>query len=171
MTIKNPLLKSLLLIRHAKSDWEDPVLSDFDRPLNERGKSNAPMMAERLLAKKIKIDAFISSPAKRARKTAEAFARVYDRNKDDILFVEELYLAAPDVFFDVIRRANDDHKCIAVFSHNPGITDFVNQLTNARIDNIPTCGIFAIKSDIKKWSSFGEEGNLFDFFDYPKAGS
>ena len=79
-------MKTLILVRHAKSDWGTPSLGDFDRPLNDRGKRDAPVMAQRLLDKKIKIDAFISSPAKRAKKTATVFAEAYDKKKDDIFF-------------------------------------------------------------------------------------
>ena len=81
-------MKQLLLIRHAKSDWNDASLSDFDRPLNNRGKTDAPVMAKRLLDKKVKIDLFISSPAKRAKKTASIFAKEYDIKKDKINFKE-----------------------------------------------------------------------------------
>ncbi|HEX7844196.1 MAG TPA: histidine phosphatase family protein [Chitinophagaceae bacterium] len=163
-------MKTLLLVRHAKSDWDDPSLSDFDRPLNERGKRDAPVMAHRLLDKKIKIDAFISSPAKRAKRTATVFAKEFKREKEDIILVNELYLAAEQTFFDVVSKADDKFESIAVFSHNPGITDFANMLTDARIDNIPTCGIFAVTIDCKKWSDFRHSSKEFWFFDYPKAG-
>lgn len=127
-------------------------------------------MANRLLDKKVKIDAFISSPAKRARKTAEIFAKEY-REKKNILFVDELYLAAPSVFFDVIDQADDSYDSIAIFSHNPGITEFANLLGDVRIDNIPTCGVFAVKAGVKSWKDFTESAKEFWFFDYPKAGS
>jgi phosphohistidine phosphatase len=162
-------MKQLLLVRHAKSDWSTPSLSDFDRPLNDRGKKDAPVMAERLLDKKIKIDAFISSPAKRAKKTASIFAKAYKIDKDDIIFKEVLYGAAVDAFYDVISKVSDKYESIAVFSHNPGITDFANSLTEARIDNIPTCGIFAIKIDTKHWKDFAEAKKELLFVDYPKA--
>lgn len=163
-------LKTILLIRHAKSDWGDPSLSDFDRPLNDRGKRDAPVMAHRLLDKNIFIDAFISSPAKRARRTAAIFAKEYKRDKDEIIFRDELYGAAENVFFDVILTAGNKFKCIAIFSHNPGLTDFANLLTNTRIDNIPTSGVFAIKANCEKWKYFKEAEKEFWFFDYPKAG-
>ena len=79
-------MKTLILVRHAKSDWGNPSLSDFDRPLNERGKRDAPIMAKRLLDKKIKIDQIIASPAKRAAKTAKYFAEAFDYKKDKIEF-------------------------------------------------------------------------------------
>jgi phosphohistidine phosphatase len=163
-------MKQLLLIRHAKSDWNNASLSDFDRPLNERGKRDAPAMAHRLLDKKIKIDAFIASPAKRAKKTASIFAKEYKTDSDKIIFIEELYAAPSTVFYDVIAKVDGRFDSIAVFSHNPGITDFANSLTDVQIDNIPTCGIFAVKINIKHWSDFKEAEKEFWFVDYPKAG-
>ena len=160
--------KTLILIRHAKSDWGDPSLSDFDRPLNGRGKEDAPVMAHRLLDNKIKIDAFISSPARRARKTAAIFAKAYKTKKDNIITRDELYGAYENVFFDVIADASNKFDSIAIFSHNPGLTDFANLLTATRIDNIPTCGIFAVKADCDKWKDFKEAKKEFLFFDYPK---
>lgn len=163
-------MKTLLLIRHAKSDWADASLSDFDRPLNERGKRDAPAMAHRLLDKKISIDAFISSPAKRARKTAGIFTKEYKQGKENIILKEELYGAGSAVFFDVVVRTDNSFENIAIFSHNPGITEFANQLTDARIDNIPTCGIFAITIDTDNWTGFLHARKNFWFFDYPKNG-
>jgi phosphohistidine phosphatase len=163
-------MKQLILIRHAKSDWGDSSLSDFERPLNGRGKKDAPVMAERLLDKKIKIDAFISSPAIRTKKTAGIFASAYKRDKDEIIFHSELYGAAEDVFYDIVSTTENKFQSIAIFSHNPGITDFANLLADVRIDNIPTCGIFAIKADCDGWNNFKEAKKEFWFFDYPKSG-
>src|SRR5438552_10208326 len=161
-------MKQLVLIRDAKSDWDDPSLSDLDRPLNKRGKADAPLMAHRLLDKKIKIDAFISSPAKRAKKTASIFAKEYKMDKKDILFIEELYAAEANVFFEVLSDTDDKFDNVAVVSHNPGLTDFANLLSDVRIDNIPTCGVFAVKVDAKRWADFKEAKKDFWFFDYPK---
>lgn len=162
-------MKTLILVRHAKSDWGNPSLSDFDRPLNERGKRDAPVMAKRLLDKKIKIDQIIASPAKRAARTAKYFAEAFGIKKDKIDFKEKLYLAEPAAFYGAIGKANDKHQCIALFSHNFGITDFANMLTNTRIDNIPTCGVFAVNADCNKWEDFKEAKKEFLFFDFPKA--
>jgi len=162
-------MKQLILVRHAKSDWGNPGLDDIDRPLSARGKRDAPVMAHRLLDKKIRIDAFISSPAKRAARTAKVFAAELGAKKKDIIFKEDLYLAATSVFYEVIAGADDSLGSIAVFSHNNGITDFANQLTDTRIDNIPTCGVFAIKADCTSWKNFREAKKEFWFFDYPKA--
>ncbi len=162
-------MKTLLLIRHAKSSWDDPGLSDFERPLNERGKKDAPAMAERLHERGIRVDAFITSPARRARKTAEHFTKRYKKDKGDMILKTELYMAGDEAFNEVISRLDDDYDCVAVFSHNPGITEFANSLTDMRTDNIPTCGIFAVSIEAKKWSKFRDAKKKFLFFDYPKA--
>jgi len=162
-------MKHLLLVRHAKSSWDDFSIKDFDRPLNERGKKDAPMMAKRLLKRDIMIDAFISSPAKRARKTAEAFVKEYKSNKDQLIFLDDLYLAGPSAFAEVIKNTNDRYHTIAIFSHNEGITQFANSLTDTRTDNIPTSGVFAVKVKSKHWSDFADVKKDFWFFDYPKA--
>lgn len=162
-------MKQLFIIRHAKSSWEIGVLSDFERTLNERGHNDALMMAKRLLDKKIDLDLLISSPAKRAYTTATYFAEAYKKNEDDILKVDELYHAMPNVFYTTIASLNDNCNSVAIFSHNSGITDFVNELTKTQIDDMPTCGIFAVKIDTNIWSNFAKAKKEFWFFDYPKA--
>jgi phosphohistidine phosphatase len=158
------------VIRHAKSDQQF-FGSDFERPLNERGKADAPVMSERLLRQLPVIDAFISSPAKRAKKTAEYFMKTYQRPVDDLIFVTALYHAPAEVFYEVIQHIDDAVNNAAIFSHNPGITDFVNSLrSGASIDNMPTCGIFAVRADITSWEAFGNAPKEFWFFDYPKKG-
>ena len=161
-------MKYLLIVRHAKSDWGNLELDDFERPLNDRGKRDAPAMAHRLLDKKVKPDAFIACPAKRAAKTAKIFAEEMKFKKDKLIFKPELYLAGPEVFYTVIENADDEFETIAVFSHNEGITHFANMLTNARVDNIPTCGVFAIKINASSWKDFRKAAKEFWFFDYPK---
>jgi phosphohistidine phosphatase len=146
-------------------------MADFDRPLNERGKEDGPKMAKRLLSKKIPIDAFISSPAKRAKKTASIFATEYGLQKEDIILIPELYHPAPDAFFDAIAKAPAGANTIALFSHNPGITEFANMLTDTRIDDMPTCAIFAVKTNISHWADFQKATKQFWFFDYPKSDS
>jgi phosphohistidine phosphatase len=126
-------------------------------------------MAHRLLDKKIRIDAFIASSAKRARRTASIFAKEYKRDKNEIILKEELYAAPPHVFYDVITQTDNKADTVALFSHNPGITDFANSLTDVRIDNIPTCGIFAVKINTKSWSNFKDAEKEFWFVDFPKA--
>lgn len=161
-------MKRVILVRHAKSGWDDVSLPDFDRPLNERGKNDAPMMAKRLADKKVDIDAFITSTAKRARKTATLFAKEYGQHKDDVILMDSLYHASPEEFYKAIEKAPARAKTIAIFSHNPGITDFVNSLTNTRVDDMPTCAVFAVKCPIKEWSEFRQAEREFWFFDFPK---
>ena len=161
-------MKTLLTIRHAKSSWENAITNDMDRPLNERGRRDAPAMAQRLLGSGVRIDLFISSPAKRAKTTAELFVHEFGGAREDILFVPDLYHAPARTFRDVIITLDDRFDTIAIFSHNPGITAFVNTLTSVRVDNMPTCGIFAVKSEVASWTEFITTGKEFWFFDYPK---
>lgn len=165
---KNCLLKRLFIIRHAKSD-QSFFGNDFERPLNDRGKTDAQLMAKRLYNQKIKIDALVSSPAKRAKKTAEFFAEGLGKKTEDIIFISALYHASPDVFYEVISALPDEMDSVALFSHNPGITYFVNSLgTKTKVDNMPTTSIFAVAADIAKWIEFTRVKKEFLFFDYPK---
>jgi phosphohistidine phosphatase len=161
-------MKTLILVRHAKSSWDTPDTNDIDRPLNERGKKDAPEMAKRLKDRKIDIDLFVSSPAKRARKTAKYFAEEFDVKKEDIKIVDDLYLASQSSFLKTITALGDKKDVVALFSHNPGITEFANSLTNTRIDDMPTCSVFALKVDTKSWADFESAEKKFLFFDHPK---
>jgi phosphohistidine phosphatase len=161
-------MKILLLVRHAKSSWDAPGLSDFDRPLNERGKADAPEMAARLKEKLSGIDAFVSSPARRAKKTARYFAEVFGHKKEDLQLVEDLYGATPDAFSRTIAALDDRFASAAIFSHNPGITEFAASLTNVRVDDMSTCAVFAVQAETEHWSDFEQADKKFLFFDYPK---
>jgi len=162
-------LKTLILVRHAKSSWDDVTLPDFDRPLNDRGKKDAPKIAKRLKDKTDRIDAFITSPARRAKKTAEFFIEEFGRDEKELILAPALYHAAIDDFYQTIHDADNKFKSIALFSHNPGITSFANEIiTKAELDNMPTCSVFAVKADIKNWSEFKDAEKEFWFFDYPK---
>ena len=161
-------MKQLLIIRHAKSSWALVGQDDFDRPLNERGTKDAPMMAQRLMDKEIPINAFITSPAKRALTTANFFAEAYQAKAGSLQTIQKLYHAHPAIFYEVIAAINDSAEIAAIFSHNPGITDFVNELTKTKIDNMPTCGVFAIKAETDHWKDFRAAKKSFWFFDYPK---
>lgn len=163
-------MKTLVIVRHAKSSWANIGQADFDRPLNERGKKDAPEMAKRLKEKHIKPDAFISSPAKRAKRTCEAFCDIFNFDKEKIHFIKELYHAPEKVFYSTIHNTNNKYNTIAIFSHNPGITDFANTLCDGvNIHNIPTCGVFVVKADIDDWKNFVHVEKRFLFFDYPKS--
>lgn len=170
MSIINLRMKTLLLIRHAKSSWNDPDVDDFDRPLNKRGKENAPEMAQRMVTRSIVPELLIASPAKRTRNTARLMAKEWHYDKDAILLEDELYLCYASTFLKIVSKIDDDIDTVAIFAHNPGITDFANYLTQEiRIDNIPTSGIFAVKANIDSWKEFDRAAKNFLFFDYPKA--
>lgn len=161
-------MKILVLVRHAKSSWSHDDLSDFERPLNDRGKKDAPEMAARLKDRKMGIDRLVSSPAKRAKKTAKYFAEELDFKKDDIQIVDELYGATHEAFTTAIANINDSFSAVVLFSHNPGITEFAQQLTTTRIDEMPTCAMFGVQADVDHWSEFANAQKSFLFFDFPK---
>jgi phosphohistidine phosphatase len=163
-------MKSLIIVRHAKSSWEN-ITDDFNRPLNERGKNDAPEMAKRLSREKIKIDTFISSPAKRAKKTALLFIHEFQHSIDDLILIPELYNASVSVFYNVAAGLDPTHNMVAIFAHNPGVTEFANSLTNFKIDDMPTCGIFAIKIHSETWKDFETAHKEYWFFNYPKLKS
>jgi phosphohistidine phosphatase len=163
-------MKTLFVVRHAKSSWDNFGLPDEERPLNERGKKDAPEMAEKLRKKDVKIDIFISSPAKRARKTALSFCKEFGGKKKDVVIDDRLYPGEIEKFYEVIQDISDKNKTAALFSHNPGITDFVNTLTAHRIDEMPTCSVFGVKADIKSWKEFKDAKKELILFDFPKKG-
>ena len=160
--------KTLLLIRHAKSSWDVAGQNDFDRVLNERGKKDAPEMAQRLKEKGLKPDLFVSSPAKRAHKTAKYFADAFKTDKEGIALVDRLYEAPLEVFQEVVSGLNNKHEVVVLVAHNPGITAFVNTLTDVHTDNMPTCGMFAVQAHTDDWKTFKDASKKFLFFDYPK---
>lgn len=166
-------MKTLYLIRHAKSSWDEPDLGDFERPLNKRGKKDAPNMAKRLKEKRITPDFMISSPATRAFDTCKEFARILDYDKDKIKTDKRLYHADEDQILTVIRelkdRERDEEEVILLFGHNPGLTEFANSLLNESIDNIPTCGIVKAQLKINRWKDAAFGCGELEFFDFPKS--
>ena len=96
------------------------------------------------------------------------FAKAHDVKRKEIIPVDELYNAQVDNFYKVVGEVDNGFDTIALFSHNPGITEFANELTDVHVDDMPTCSIFAVKADIEKWEEFTEGEKLFWFFDYPK---
>lgn len=160
-------MKTIVLVRHAKSSWDQPGVSDIDRPLNDRGRKDAPEMAKRL-KEKLEVDYFVSSTAKRARRTARFFAETFGFEKDAIKLVEDLYLATPEAFLKTIAGLDDSYKIAALFAHNPGITEFASSLTNVKIDDMPTCAVFAAQAAVDSWKEFEKADKKFLFFDYPK---
>lgn len=161
-------MKSILLIRHAKSSWENFSVSDFDRPLNERGKEDAPEMARRMKENNIVPDWVLVSTAKRTRKTAEYFIKQWHTQPDAVHYLDELYLASPATLMNVLKGIPDSVNTVAVIAHNNGLTDFANELCDVKIDNIPTCGIYAVRAAINSWQQIQEADKTFWFFESPK---
>jgi len=160
--------RSVFIIRHAKSD-QHSFSNDFDRPLNERGKQDAPVMAKRLKEKQPAIDAIIASPAKRTETTAAFFADEYHIKQEDIMLIPSLYLAHASTIYDVIAGLPDDLQNIIVIAHNPGVTEFAGSITTSvSITNMPTCSIFAFTVNTASWKGFAKAKKEFLFFDYPK---
>jgi len=163
-------MKTLYVIRHAKSSWTDPTASDFERGLNDRGKRDAPKMGKRLKEKEIHPDVVISSPAKRALSTAKRISEAIKFEKSMIQTESKLYHADEDAILSVIREINDNQQTAMIFGHNPGLTDFVNAVSGEEIniDNVPTCGIVAFSLPVDSWKDVAWKTAKLLFFDYPK---
>lgn len=161
--------KQLLIIRHAKSDWGNASLSDFDRPLNARGHSNAPLMASRLLFKHIIPQLLVSSPALRAITTAQYFADILGFAKQEIKQQQAIYLAPVSTLLNVINNFDNNPDCIALFGHNPGLTNLALDLCKCDIYNIPTCGIVFIEFPFTDWKLVSAGTGELKFFDFPKS--
>ena len=159
-------MKNLILLRHAKSSWKDASIIDFERPLNKRGKRDAPLMAERFLKRNITLDLIISSSAKRTMDTANLFAKVIGF-KPDIQKNDRLYEASGMEILKCINNIEDVYMNVLVVSHNPGLTTIVNYLSDFLVENIPTSGLAGFSID-KNWRDIREKSCSFLFFDYPK---
>ncbi|HTX79360.1 MAG TPA: histidine phosphatase family protein [Longilinea sp.] len=153
-------MKTLLLMRHAKSSWKFPELSDRDRPLNKRGEKDAPRMGKLLKEKELIPDRIYSSTAVRACKTAEAVAEKVDY-KNEIIYLDSLYMAEPAAIVDVLKTVPDDAKCVLLVGHNPGMEGLV-QILSHKVESLPTAAVAYIKLPIKSWSEFSlaVEGEL-----------
>ena len=161
--------KRLTLLRHAKSSWNNASLDDRDRPLNERGERDAPMMGQRLLQKDSRPSLILTSPAKRARQTVRLIAREIGYPIEFLQTEAELYLASPEILLNVIAEQENTFNDIVLCGHNPGITELTNQLTGMAIANVPTCGMVYIEAEIKAWDELEGTRCTLAAFDYPKA--
>ena len=162
------MAKYLILIRHAKSSWENPSLRDFDRPLNGRGQRDAPEMGRRLAEKEIIADLMLTSPANRAITTCQTIAEKIGYPLKAIEKDEEIYHAGPSTLLEVVRSIDDSWRTVLLFGHNPGFTDFANALNNTDIENIPTCGMVSIKFEVNSWQDISYGSGIQLEFDYPK---
>ena len=157
----------LYLVRHAKSSWADPGMADIDRPLNNRGKHDAPVMGRRLRDRGVAPDLIITSPAKRARRTTKEIAGAmgYEGVVD---VVDSIYGGGAGEIIRVAQLIDESLTSLMVVGHNPDMTELANALTDFEIDNVPTCAIFGVEFD--SWSNVGMAPGRFQFFDYPKLG-
>jgi phosphohistidine phosphatase len=133
-------MKTLFLIRHAKSSWDDPALSDKDRPLGDRGRRDAPRMGKRLAKRNVKPDLILSSPARRALTTAEIIAKKLDYKRKDIVVDDRLYASAVDGLLNVIHGLGDNLERVILFGHNPELTELAHRLSG-EITHMPTCAV------------------------------
>lgn len=161
-------MKTLYLLRHAKSSWLNPDLDDFDRPLLEKGLKRSKLIIDYLLENDIQVDLIISSPAARALATAEIFARALNYPVDSITKEKKLYFGDSDSyyeqFFDVPKHVNS----MMLVGHNPSITNFANQFLETKIDYLPTSGLVSISFNTDKWEKAGIAKRKINFVVYPR---
>lgn len=162
-------MRRLTLVRHAKSDWSVAGQPDWDRPLNARGLKDAPDMARRLRERKLKPDCILTSPAARALTTAAIFARELGVDAAKLHQDERLYHATPMTVLAVIRDLGAAARHVMVIGHNPGLTEFADQVSvDRRVDHMPTCAVVTLALDVRQWAdldwSTGKEVDL----DYPR---
>jgi phosphohistidine phosphatase len=165
------LMKRLIIVRHAKSSWDDSALKDIDRPLNKRGEKDAPRMAKRLKEQEIHPDIVLSSPAVRAIATCEAFCKILNYPVEKIQREKKLYHASEETLFEILKAIpdrKDNEEVVMIFGHNPGLTEFANTLMNEDIENIPTSGIVHCELNISKWQEIKPGCGDLEHFDFPK---
>ncbi len=161
-------MKTVYLVRHAKSSWDDISLRDSERPLNKRGLRDAPFMAKLLNKKGVRPDAIISSPAVRALTTAAFFKNELDPEGEEVLVEDEIYEAMSATIVKLIQRLPENLETVMIFGHNPTFTGVANFYTDKFIANIPTCGIARIDADIDDWMKFLPGKAKLTEYHYPK---
>jgi len=161
-------MRHLCLLRHAKSSWDEPARADHERPLNGRGRRDAPAMGRRWRARGLLPDRIVSSSAERAWATACAVARELGYPLGDIVREPALYLADPRTLLAVVRATDDTCTSLMLVGHNPGLTDFANRLTARPIDNLPTCGLYCGDFDVAHWRDLEPGTGRFVCFESPK---
>lgn len=160
-------MKTLFLIRHAKSSWDNAALPDKDRPLSDRGKRDAPKMGKRLAKRDVKPDLILSSPAMRALTTAEIIAKRLDYKLKEIVVDDRLYAGEADDLLKLIHELGDTLKRVMLFGHNPELTELAHRLSS-EITHMPTCAVAEFTFDAKSWSNIGKAKPAKVALDYPK---
>lgn len=161
-------MKTIFIIRHAKSSWTEIGASDFERTLDLRGHNDAPRMAKILKSEGIMPDLLVSSPAMRAKTTAIYFSKEFGIAPTDIDLQLPIYDAMEIDLWKVIRSLSNSAKVVLLFGHNPTVTYFTNRFNKKPIDNLPTCGIIRIETSIDDWALFNEKTARVTGFWYPK---
>ena len=161
------MMKKLILMRHAKSCWNQPWQDDHDRPLAERGLRDAPIMALRLTNRDIHPDLLLSSSANRAIQTSEFIAQALSLPPEKIEVNKNLYHASPEHLLKCIRKQKNSIQTLILVGHNPGLTELTN-LLGVRLDNLPTSGQIAFELYSDYWTEFSKETVKFWFIDFPK---
>lgn len=155
-------MKTLYLVRHAKSDWGNENLKDIDRPLNQRGYNDAYLLSKQFAKEHAHPQLVMTSTATRAYSTCTIFARALNYKEENILLVPQIYEAPVDSILSSIAAIDDKTNSLMVFGHNPGFTDTLNTISDSDINNLPTCGILGIKFDIKNWNEvYTKKGKAF----------
>lgn len=157
----------MCFVRHAKSSWDHPGVTDFDRPLNARGFADAPMMAGKMRDLGLIGDFILTSGARRALTTAMYFKETFNLPESALVIHNDIYEASAETIFDVVRTAPDEVEFLYVFGHNPAFTWVANSIAGVRIDNVPTCGIVHAQTAISSWKDFRPEYAAFIGFHYP----
>jgi len=160
-------MKKLVLIRHAKSDWANPLLDDFDRPLNKRGLKNAPFMAKLLKEKGLTPDLIVSSSSLRTKLTLDFFIREFDY-KGEVIFERLIYEAPYKNLLKIIKNIEKKYKTLFLVAHNPSLNDLADFLLRSFEENIPTCGVVEIDFDVENWSDISKDNAKLICFEYPK---
>ena len=160
-------MKTLFLIRHAKSSWDDTALPDRDRPLDDRGERDVAMMGKRLVERNVKADLIMSSPAKRALATAVVIAKMLAYKRKDIVVNHRLYAGQMDDLLDVIQELDHKLERVMLVGHNPELTELAHYLST-EITHIPTCAIAEFTFHAKSWSAIGKSRPEQVTLDHPK---
>ena len=161
-------MKTIYLLRHAKSSWKYPNLDDFERPLNKRGRKSAPFMGSILKKLKVSPDLILSSPANRAAMTARIIADKISYPLEKICYSESIYEFSANALIDVIKHLDDVVDKAMLVGHNPALTDLANYIGDKPISNIPTSGIFCADLDIPSWAKISDNCGKLKFFEFPK---
>lgn len=161
-------MKILTLVRHAKSSWKDTSLTDRDRPLNKRGKRDAPEMGRRIAAAGIRPSLIVSSPATRAWTTAKVIANEIGYPREFLQRDNALYLASVNGILDVIASQDVGFNSLMLVGHNPGFTDLANYLVPGLTNNVPTAGVISIELDTDEWTLYDKPDTELLLYDFPK---